>query len=244
MGIPDQPQFSGSTSRATAPSFLIETRDLTKHYKMGGDTVRALEALSINIRPGEFVAVHGSSGSGKSTLLNLLGGLDRPTSGEILFEGDPLSQLSAREMAAYRLRKVGMIFQSFNLVSMMTAEQNVAIALAFAGVARGVRKQRLGELFQLVGLEHRKLHRPAELSGGEQQRVAIARALANSPRLLLADEPTGNLDTERSRELLGFIRSLCADRGIGVLLVTHEKELSLEFVDRALTLRDGRLVEA
>lgn len=228
----------------TYGSPLVETRELTKVYRMGEELVHAVNDVSIAIQTGEFVAVHGSSGSGKSTLLNLVGGLDRPTSGEIFHEGQPLSRLSSREMAAYRLHKVGMIFQSFNLVSTMTAEQNVALALAFAGVSGEPRKRRLAELFELVDLGRRKYHRPAEMSGGEQQRVAIARALANSPRLLLGDEPTGNLDTERSREILSFLRSLCKDRGLTVLLVTHETELSMEFVDRALVLKDGKLAGA
>src|SRR3990172_9218567 len=179
---------------------LLETRKITKIYQMGTAKVSALDDVSLAIKEGEFVAIQGTSGSGKSTLLNMLGGLDHPTAGEVLFASKPLGPLSKREMARYRRYSVGMIFQNFNLIPTMTAEENVGLALAFAGVRGRQRSARAEELLDRVGLSDRLMHRPAELSGGEQQRVAIARALANRPKVLLADEPTVNLDSTRAHE--------------------------------------------
>src|SRR4030095_4464188 len=181
---------------------ILEARGGSKVYVMGTTRVCALDNVSLAIQPSEFVAIQGTSGSGKSTLLNMLGGLDHPSSGEILFNSKPLTPLSKREMARYRRCSVGMIFQNFNLIPTMTAEENVGLALAFTGVRGKQRRQRAEELLERVGLSDRLTHRPAELSGGEQQRVAIARALANRPQVLLADEPTGNLDSTRAHELL------------------------------------------
>src|SRR6185503_20609395 len=181
---------------------VLEARDVTREYRMGTEVVRALAGVSVAINGGEFVAISGTSGSGKSTLLNLFGGLDRPTSGDILFAGESLAPLSSREMSRYRLRRVGMIFQSFNLIPTMTARQNVALALAFAGLSKTARRERSRQLLDRVGLSQRVDHLPSELSGGEQQRVSIARAIANEPQVLLADEPTGNLDSNRAAEVL------------------------------------------
>ena len=176
------------------PAFL-ETRDLKKHYRMGESTVRALDGVSIAVDQGEFIGLLGPSGSGKSTLLNLIAGLDRATEGALRVLGDDLAQMSSDALSRHRQRNVGIIFQSFNLVSTMSAAENVALSMMFAGVPRPERERRAHELLEAVGLGGRQRHRPPELSGGEQQRVAIARALANRPRLLLADEPTGNLDS-------------------------------------------------
>jgi putative ABC transport system ATP-binding protein len=176
---------------------LLETRDLRKHYQMGASTVRALDGVSIAVQAGEFVGLLGTSGSGKSTLLNLVAGLDRPTSGSLrVFEQD-LAAMTSDQLSVHRQKSVGIIFQSFNLVSTMSAADNVALAMMFAGVPRGERDGKASRLLEAMGLGGRQRHRPKELSGGEQQRVAIARALSNDPHLLLADEPTGNLDSRR-----------------------------------------------
>jgi ABC-type lipoprotein export system ATPase subunit len=221
---------------------LIETLDVSKHYQMGATKVVALDRVSVAVGEGEFVALLGTSGSGKSTLLNLIGGLDRPSEGEVLFDGRSLAPFTKREMARYRRHSVGMIFQNFNLITTMTAAENVELALAFAGLAGREREQRAGELLERVGLGARAGHRPSELSGGEQQRVAIARALANRPRVLLADEPTGNLDSTRARELLSLLREMVADDRLTVLLVTHDRDLAAEFADRTIQMRDGKVV--
>jgi putative ABC transport system ATP-binding protein len=220
---------------------LLETREVSRHYRMGETTVAALDGVSLSVAEGEFVALLGTSGSGKSTLLNLLGGLDRPTAGEVLFEGRSLAPLSKREMARYRRRSVGMIFQNFNLIPTMTAAENVELALAFGRVAGRERVRRARELLERVGLGERASHRPAELSGGEQQRVAIARALANRPRALLADEPTGNLDSARAAELLSLLRGMVEHDRLTVLMVTHDRDLAARFADRTVRMKDGRI---
>jgi len=221
---------------------LIETQEVTRVYQMGANLVTALDHVNVNLNEGEFVAIQGTSGSGKSTLLNLLGGLDRPTSGEVLFDSTPLGPLTKKQMARYRRDSVGMIFQNFNLITTMTAVENVRLALAFGGVRGAQRRQRAGELLARVGLADRMEHRPLELSGGEQQRVAIARALANRPRVLLADEPTGNLDSTRARELLALLHEMVEREGLTVLLVTHDRELASSFADRIIMMKDGKVV--
>jgi putative ABC transport system ATP-binding protein len=220
---------------------LIETQEVTRVYQMGTNLVTALDHVNMNLDEGEFVAIQGTSGSGKSTLLNLLGGLDRPTSGEVLFDSNPLGPLTKKEMARYRRHSVGMIFQNFNLITTMTAAENVRLALAFGGVRGTERRQRAESLLNRVGLSDRMEHRPLELSGGEQQRVAIARALANRPRVLLADEPTGNLDSTRSRELLALLHEMVEREGLTVLLVTHDHELASSFADRIIMMKDGKV---
>lgn len=221
---------------------LIETHEVTRVYQMGANLVTALDHVSVTLAEGEFVAIQGTSGSGKSTLLNLLGGLDRPTRGEVLFDSIPLGPFTKKQMARYRRESVGMIFQNFNLITTMTAAENVRLALAFGGVRGTERRTRAGELLERVGLAGRTEHRPLELSGGEQQRVAIARALANRPRVLLADEPTGNLDSTRARELLALLREMVDHEGLTVLLVTHDHELASSFADRIIMMKDGRVV--
>jgi putative ABC transport system ATP-binding protein len=222
---------------------IIETRDVTRVYQMGANEVVALDRVTMNAHEGEFVAIQGTSGSGKSTLLNLLGGLDRPTTGDVLFDSEPLSPRTKKQMARYRRFSVGMIFQNFNLIPTMTAVENVRLALAFGGVRGVERRKRASELLERVGLSDRIEHRPAELSGGEQQRVAIARALANRPRVLLADEPTGNLDSTRARELLSLLRDMVESDRLTVLLVTHDRELAGSFADRIIRMKDGRIVD-
>jgi len=220
---------------------LIETKQVSRIYQMGTTQVTALDQVSVGIVEGEFVSIQGTSGSGKSTLLNVLGGLDRPSSGEVFFDSQPLGPLSKKQMARYRRHSVGMIFQNFNLIPTMTAAENVKLALAFGGMRGVERRERARVLLERVGLADRMDHRPSEMSGGEQQRVAIARALANSPRLLLADEPTGNLDSTRARELLALLRQMVERDKLTVLLVTHDHELASSFSDRIIMMKDGRV---
>jgi putative ABC transport system ATP-binding protein len=220
---------------------LLEARGVSKIYRMGSTEVAALSGVSVAVGEGEFVALQGTSGSGKSTLLNLFGGLDRPSEGEIVYEGRSLAPLSKREMARYRRRAVGMIFQNFNLIPTMTAAENVELALAFGKVRGREREGRARALLGRVGLAERTEHRPSELSGGEQQRVAVARALANNPRVLLADEPTGNLDSTRAQELLALLREMVSRDRLTVLMVTHDRDLAARFADRTVFLKDGKV---
>jgi putative ABC transport system ATP-binding protein len=220
---------------------IIETREVTRLYQMGANQVTALDHVTMGAEEGEFVAIQGTSGSGKSTLLNLLGGLDRPSSGEVLFDSQPLGPFNKKQMARYRRFSVGMIFQNFNLIPAMTAAENVRLALAFGGTRGVERKKRAAALLERVGLADRMEHRPSEMSGGEQQRVAIARALANRPRVLLADEPTGNLDSTRAHELLSLLREMVDRDRLTVLLVTHDRELAGNFANRIITMKDGRI---
>src|SRR6267154_1882937 len=221
---------------------LIESHEVTRVYQMGTTLVTALDHVTMGVNEGEFVSIQGTSGSGKSTLLNLLGGLDRPTSGDVLFDSKPLGPLTKKEMARYRRHSVGMIFQNFNLIPTMTAVENIKLALAFGGMQGVERRQRAEALLNRVSLSDRTDHRPSELSGGEQQRVAIARALANSPKVLLADEPTGNVDSKRAHELLALLREMVTKDLLTILMVTHDHELATSFADRIITMKDGRVV--
>jgi putative ABC transport system ATP-binding protein len=222
---------------------LLETREVSKLYQMGSTSVTALDEVSLKINEGEFLAIQGTSGSGKSTLLNIIGGLDHPTRGEVFFNTEPLGPFSKREMARYRRYSVGMIFQNFNLIPTMNAQENVGLALAFGGLRGNQRSRKASELLDRVGLADRLTHRPGELSGGEQQRVAIARALANNPKVLLADEPTGNLDSTRAHELLELLRRMATGAALTILMVTHDRELATSFADRIIQMKDGRVVE-
>jgi putative ABC transport system ATP-binding protein len=222
---------------------LLETREVSKIYEMGRTSVTALDDVSLTVKEGEFVAIQGTSGSGKSTLLNMIGGLDHPSSGEVFFNDSALGPFSKTEMARYRRFSVGMIFQNFNLIPTMTAAENVGLALAFGGLRRPQRRKRAGELLDRVGLSDRLTHRPSELSGGEQQRVAIARALANNPKVLLADEPTGNLDSTRAHELLALLREMVNKDSLTILMVTHDRELATSFADRIILMKDGKVIE-
>ena len=213
---------------------------VTRRYRMGQVSVEAVKDISLEIAPGEFVAVVGPSGCGKSTLAGLLGGLDRPTAGHVYAAGAALDQLPEPALADYRLQRVGTVFQTFNLVPTMTAEDNVALPLALAGIPPTERRARARRLLQLVGLEQRAGFRPGRLSGGEQQRVAVARALAGRPGVLIADEPTGNLDSANGAQVLGLLRDLHR-RGATVVLVTHDPEMAAG-ADRVLRMRDGRMV--
>ncbi len=220
----------------------LELRNVVKHYPSGGETVRAVDGVSLEVLPGELVALYGPSGSGKTTLLLLAAGLMEPDSGHVLFHGRDVGGMSSRESARYRLRDVGFIFQSFHLMPGASALDNALIKLPVAGhTVREARELTIPWL-ERVGLGERFEHRPEQLSMGERQRVAIARALVGEPRLLLADEPTGNLDTARTREILALLRDVCHEGHIPGLLVTHDAD-AISFVDRTLTLRDGRAVD-
>src|SRR6266699_3074298 len=221
---------------------LLEAKSVSKIYRMGTTSVTALDDVSLTMAEGEFVSIQGTSGSGKSTLLNMVGGLDHPTAGEVFFNAKALGPLSKKEMARYRRYSVGMIFQNFNLIPTMTAEENVGLALAFGGLRGVQRRRRARELLDRVGLSDRLAHRPSELSGGEQQRVAIARALANNPKVLLADEPTGNVDSTRAHELLALLREMVDKDSLTILMVTHDRELAGSFSDRIVVMKDGRVM--
>jgi putative ABC transport system ATP-binding protein len=220
---------------------FIETRGLSREYRVGPSVVRALADLDLDVQPGEFLAVLGVSGSGKSTLLHLLGGLDTPTAGRVLVNGRDLAAFTSRERTVYRRTVVGFVFQSYYLVPSLTAEENVALALTFQGTFGDERRRRAAEALRRVGLERRARHRPSQLSGGEQQRVALARAIVHAPPLLLADEPTGNLDRATAAEVIALIQQIHRDLGTTVVLVTHDQEMASLVANRVVHLRDGRL---
>jgi putative ABC transport system ATP-binding protein len=219
---------------------VVRTVGLTRRYKMGDTFVEALRGVDLEIARGEFVALVGPSGSGKSTVLNLIGGLDRPSAGEIWIDGKELSARDEKTLTRHRRQHVGFVFQSFNLLPRLTAEENVALPLMFGGVAEKERRARARELLERVGLAERLTHRPTQLSGGEQQRVAIARALVGRPALLLADEPTGNLDTTTGVEIMRLLKELNQGYGLTLIVVTHDPEVAA-FADRVVRLRDGRV---
>ena len=210
---------------------------------MGETRIRAVDGISLQVQAGEFVALLGSSGSGKSSVLNLIAGLDRPTSGSVVVQERDLAKLSREELAKYRLHVVGMVFQSFNLIASMTLAENVELPLRFAEVERGRREGLAREALERVGLQARMSHRPSELSGGEQQRAALARALINRPKLLLADEPTGNLDSHTGTEILDLVGEFNRQLGMTVVMVTHERALAERYAQRMIFLADGKLVD-
>ena len=220
---------------------VIEARDLVKSYQMGDIEVRALAGVSFDIERGELLSIMGPSGSGKSTLMNILGCLDLPTGGNYVLDGELVSDLTQDELADIRNRKVGFVFQSFNLLSRSSALTNVTLPMRYAGVPNAERNERARKALEAVGLGDRVHHRPTELSGGQQQRVAVARALVNNPAILMADEPTGNLDSKSGREVMDLLLSLNRDKGVTVIIVTHDPKIGAK-TDRIITLKDG-LVE-
>src|SRR5271165_2923378 len=232
---------AGNSQLNGAPA--IHAEQLCRHYLMGGTVIRAVDGVTLEVRAGEFVALLGSSGSGKSSVLNLIAGLDRPTSGSVIVHDRDLAQLSREELAHYRLHTVGMVFQSFNLIASMTLAENVELPMRFAEVDRGKRDSLAGEALARVGLQSRMSHRPSELSGGEQQRAALARALINRPQLLLADEPTGNLDSRTGTEIMDMVREFNQQLGMTVVMVTHERVLAEKYAGRMIFLADGKLVD-
>jgi putative ABC transport system ATP-binding protein len=224
------------------PQPAIHLDHVARHYKLGASIIRAVDDVSLTVQPREFLALLGSSGSGKSTLLNLIAGLDRPTSGAVIAQDQDLSKMSSLELARYRRQTVGMVFQSFNLLPRMTLEENVELPLRLAEVDRGDRASRVREALARVGLDRRVGHRPSELSGGEQQRAAVARALVNHPRILLADEPTGNLDSATGESILTLLREIQKNPGMTIVMVTHERPLAERFADRLAVMGDGKLL--
>jgi putative ABC transport system ATP-binding protein len=233
--LPDSPADIPSANAA------VRTASLTKRYGTAAAPVFALRDVALEIGRGERVALLGKSGSGKSTLLNLLGGLDRPTSGQLMVSDRELASLSGRDLARFRAHAVGMIFQSFNLIPSRTALQNVELPMIFAGLSPGRRRTEARRALEAVGLAARLDHRPAQLSGGENQRVAVARALVNRPAVVLADEPTGNLDSSTAREVMSLILAHVREHGATLVLVTHDEELAGECTDRVVRLKDGQL---
>ncbi|HEX4001214.1 MAG TPA: ABC transporter ATP-binding protein [Candidatus Acidoferrales bacterium] len=219
----------------------IRTENLARHYPMGDALVRAVDDVTLSIPAGEFVALLGSSGSGKSTLLNLMAGLDRPTSGAIFAHERNLASMSSDELARHRSRTIGIVFQSFNLLPRMTLEENVELPLRLAEVERGERTTRVREAVDRVRLSARLTHRPSELSGGEQQRAALARALVNRPTILLADEPTGNLDSATGDEIMNLLREINETMGMTIVMVTHEQPRAERFAHRMILMGDGKI---
>jgi len=222
--------------------WVIETQDLTKVYKMGEVEVHALQGVSIKIARGEVVAIMGPSGSGKSTLMNMIGCLDQPSSGEYFLDGERVSALKENQLATVRNHKIGFVFQSFHLLSRHTAQANVELPMRYAGLMRG-RAEKARQALEVVGLGDRIHHRPQELSGGQQQRVAIARALVNDPAILMADEPTGNLDSKSGKEIMALLLKINRERGMTLILVTHDPLIAAQ-AQRTIRLQDGKVEEA
>jgi putative ABC transport system ATP-binding protein len=218
----------------------VELIDVHKIYKTKYYEVRAINGITMKIEDGEFIAIMGPSGSGKSTLLYLIGCLDRPTKGEVVIDGVETSELSDDELTRLRREKLGFVFQQYNLISTLTALENVELPMIFRGVPKNERKRKAMELLRLVGIEDVAERKPMEISGGQQQKVAIARAMANEPKILLCDEPTGNLDSKSGRQIMGIIKELNEEKGVTVILVTHDPSMA-EFAERIVKLRDGRL---
>ncbi len=219
---------------------MVELQNVAKQYVMGETTVRALRGLDLNINSGEFVGIVGPSGSGKSTLMHIIGALDIPDQGSVLLDGRDISEYDEDELADLRGNKVGFVFQTFNLIHTLSSLDNVALPLTFHGVERTQREERAAELLEMVGLGDRLDHKPAELSGGEQQRVSIARALINDPDILLADEPTGNLDSETGKDIMELIKGLNKNRGMTTVVVTHNPR-DAEYADRIVNMIDGTI---
>jgi putative ABC transport system ATP-binding protein len=221
---------------------MIEMKNLTKTYEMGTQVVHALRGVDLNIKEGEFVAIMGPSGSGKSTLMNMIGCLDFPSGGTYKLDGIDVSDMSPDDRARIRNKRIGFVFQQFNLLPRTTALKQVALPLMYGGFSRSERSRRSKEALELVGLGDRMTHKPDELSGGQQQRVAIARALSNSPNIILADEPTGALDTQTGEEILSIFQKLHDERGITIIMITHDPEIA-EFARRTIWIRDGLIQE-
>lgn len=218
--------------------YVVRTKDLVKEFTMGGQTLQALKGIQLDIYKGEYISIMGPSGSGKSTLFNMVGGLDKPTQGTVFINDVDMAQLDAQELAYLRCRTIGYIFQSFNLIPVMTALENVTLPMVFAGVPQDEGIDRGMDLLKMVGLGDRFHHKPTELSGGQQQRVACARALANNPSIILADEPTGNLDLKTGKEIIDLLKKLNKDNNVTVISATHDLKM-LDISDRIVWIRDG-----
>jgi len=229
---------------ATAPvsgsEYIVRTKDLVKEYRLGGQPLRALDGVALDIRRGEYISIMGPSGSGKSTFFNMIGGLDKPSNGTVFINEVDMAQLDAFELAWLRCRSVGYIFQTFNLIPVMTALENVTLPMVFAGVQTDEAMQKGVRLLEKVGLGDRVQHKPNELSGGQQQRVAIARALANDPSIILADEPTGNLDLKTGKEIILLLRQMNKEQGVTIISATHDLKM-IDVSDRVVWIRDGKI---
>ncbi|MGQ9525349.1 MAG: ABC transporter ATP-binding protein [Armatimonadota bacterium] len=225
---------------ATASEYIVRTKDLVKEYVMGSTILRALDGVSLDVRRGEYISLMGPSGSGKSTLFNMIGGLDKPTQGSVFINEVDIAQLDAGELAYLRCRQIGYIFQTFNLIPVMTALENVTLPMIFAGVPTDEGIERGIKLLELVGLGGRLHHKPSELSGGQQQRVAVARALANDPGIILADEPTGNLDLKTGKEIIELLKRLNVEQGVTIISATHDLKM-IDVSDRVVHIRDGKI---
>lgn len=224
----------------SAPQYVVETIDLHKYYFLKGEVVKALKGINLKVKYGEYLSVLGPSGSGKTTLFNMIGALDTPTKGHIYLDGRELSKLTPRQLAWVRCHRIGYIFQTFNLIPVLTALDNVAVPMIFAGVPRAKREEKAKQLLERVGLGDRIHHRPTELSGGQQQRVAIARALANDPSIILADEPTGNLDLNTGHKIVQLLKELNTEKGVTVIVATHDLKM-IDVSDRIVWIRDGTI---
>jgi putative ABC transport system ATP-binding protein len=218
--------------------FIVRTKDLVKEFILGGTTLQALKGVKLDIRRGEYISIMGPSGSGKTTLFNMVGGLDKPTSGTVYIDEVDMAQLDAYELAWLRCRKIGYIFQTFNLIPVMTALENVTLPMIFAGMTQDEMMERAIHLLETVGLGDRLHHKPQELSGGQQQRVAVARSLANAPAIVLADEPTGNLDLRTGKEIIDLLRRLNSEEGVTIISATHDLKM-IDVSDRIVHIRDG-----
>lgn len=219
---------------------IVRTTDVTKSFQLGKQQLEVLKGISLTIATGRYISIMGPSGSGKSTLFNMIGGLDKPTSGKVFIDEVDIAQLDAYELAWLRCRKIGYIFQTFNLIPVMTALENVTLPMTFGGTGNDEAVERGMELLKQVGLETRFTHKPSELSGGQQQRVAVARALANDPAIILADEPTGNLDLTTGEEIIDLLKQMSADRGVTIISATHDFKM-LNVSDEVIWIRDGRI---
>jgi putative ABC transport system ATP-binding protein len=222
------------------PATIVRTIGVTRTYQMGGETVEALKGVDLEIFTGEYLSIMGPSGSGKSTLFNMIGGLDKPSGGQVYIEDVDMAQLDAYELAWLRCRKIGYIFQTFNLIPVMSALENVKLPMVFAGMNNDESHDKAAALLSRVGLGERLFHKPGELSGGQQQRVAIARAMANDPTIILADEPTGNLDLATGKEIIGLLKALQKERHVTIISATHDMKM-LDASDRIVWIRDGRV---
>jgi putative ABC transport system ATP-binding protein len=229
-----------SVSAPAKTEYVVRAKDLTKEFVMGNETTKALKGISLDIKRGEYVSIMGPSGSGKSTFFNMIGGLDKPNSGTVFINDVDMAQLDAQELAFLRCHTIGYIFQTFNLIPVMTALENVMLPTIFAGTASEEGTARAIELLEKVGLGHRLHHKPSQLSGGQQQRVAIARSLANKPSIVLADEPTGNLDEKTGIEIIALLRELNRDQGVTIISATHDHKM-VDVSDRIVWIRDGRI---
>ena len=237
------------TADTTAPAakemggkteYVVRAKDLVKEFQMGNEVTQALKGISLDIKRGEYIAIMGPSGSGKSTFFNMVGGLDKPNKGSVFINDVDMAQLDAQELAFLRCHTIGYIFQTFNLIPVMTALENVTLPTVFAGVPSEDGTARAMELLEIVGLDHRLHHKPSQLSGGQQQRVAIARSLANNPSIVLADEPTGNLDEKTGKEIIALLRRLNKEQGVTVISATHDPKM-VDVCDRIVVIRDGRI---